>query len=89
MKSVFYECQQASTTAIRQELSSNSMALDELVVREREAQIRLQTLGDENKIKERLLELTQKMLSEHNYSLSAIISLAMTHAVALLKSHAP
>jgi hypothetical protein len=47
----------------------------------------LQTLYDEKKIQEQLLESTQKMLSEHNYSSSMVISSAVAHAVALLKSH--
>jgi hypothetical protein len=59
------------------------------VVRDSEAHIRLQTLGNEKKIKEHLLESTQKMLSEHDYSSSAVISSALAHAVALLKSDAP
>jgi hypothetical protein len=82
------EVARASTTATRQELSSNSVALDELMVRECEAQIRLQTLGDEKKIKEQLLESTQKTY-ERDYSSSAVISSTVTHDVALLKSHAP
>jgi hypothetical protein len=77
------EAARASATAAKQELSSKSAALDELVVRDSEAHIRLQTLGNEKKIKEHLLESTQKMLSERDYSSS------VAHAVALLKSDAP
>jgi hypothetical protein len=65
------------------------VAFDELVVWECEAQIKLQTLGDEKKIQEQLLESTQKMLSEHDYSSSVVISSAMAHTVALLKIHTP
>jgi hypothetical protein len=43
------EAARASAIAARQELSSKSIAFDELVVREHEAQVRLQTLGDEKK----------------------------------------
>jgi hypothetical protein len=43
------------------------------VVREREAQIRLHALADEKKTHEELLESTQKTLSQHDYSSSAVI----------------
>jgi hypothetical protein len=39
-------------TAARQELSSKSASFDELVVQEREAQIKLHALGIEKKIQE-------------------------------------
>jgi hypothetical protein len=52
------------------------------VVRECEAQNKLQVLGDEKKTQEQLLESTWKMLSECDCSSSAV-----AHAVALLKSH--
>jgi hypothetical protein len=68
-------------------LSSKSRALDELVVWEREAQIRLQTLGDEKKTQEQLLDSTHKMLSKRDYYSSAVISSVVAHVVALLKSH--
>jgi hypothetical protein len=58
------------------ELSSKLAAFDELVVREREAQNKLQALGNE-----------KKMLSERDYSSSAMISSTVAHAVALLKSY--
>jgi hypothetical protein len=48
-------------------LSFKSVAFDELVVREQDAQNKLQVLGDE-KSQEQLLEITQKMLSEQDYS---------------------
>jgi hypothetical protein len=70
-------------------LSSKSAALDELVVREHETHIRLQTLSNEKKKQEQLLESAQKALSERDYSLSAVISSAVAHAVALLKSNMP
>jgi hypothetical protein len=46
------EAARASATAARQELSSKFVAFDELVVREHEVQIKLQTLGDEKKTQE-------------------------------------
>jgi hypothetical protein len=70
-------------------LSSKSAALDELVVREHETHIRLQTLSNEKKKQEQLLESAQKVLSERDYSLSAVTSSAVAHAVALLKSNMP
>jgi hypothetical protein len=70
-------------------LSSKSAGFDELVVREREAQIRLWALGNEKKTREQLLESTQKTLSERDYSSSAVISSVVAHALALLKSHTP
>jgi hypothetical protein len=40
----------ASAAAIKVELSAKSATLDELGIREHEAQARLQTLGDEKKV---------------------------------------
>jgi hypothetical protein len=71
-------------------LSSKSATLDELVVREHETHIRLQTLSNEKKKKqEQLLESAQKALSERDYSLSVVISSAVAHAVTLLKINMP
>jgi hypothetical protein len=70
-------------------LSSKLAGFDELVVREREAQIRLWALGNEKKTREQLLESTQKTLSERDYSSSAVIYSVVAHALALLKSHTP
>jgi hypothetical protein len=70
-------------------LSSKSTAFEELVVQEHEAQIKLQALVDEKKTQQKLLQSTQKTLSEHDYSSSAVISSVVAHAVALLKSHTP
>jgi hypothetical protein len=70
-------------------LSSKSAGFDELVVREREAQIRLWALGNEKKTREQLLESTQKTLSERDYSSLAVIYSVVAHALALLKSHTP
>jgi hypothetical protein len=75
------------SAAANQELSSKSTIFDELVVQEREAQNKLQALGDEKKTQDELLEPTRKMLSERDYSSSAMISLVVAHAVALLKSY--
>jgi hypothetical protein len=70
-------------------LSSKSAALDELVVREHETHIRLQTLSNEKKKQEQLLESAQKALSERDYSLSVVISSVVAHAVTLLKINMP
>jgi hypothetical protein len=45
-------------------LSSKSAALDQSVIWEREAQIKLQILDNEKKAQEHLLESTQKALSK-------------------------
>jgi hypothetical protein len=63
--------------------------LDELVILEREAQIKLQTLEDEKKAKDQLLESTQKTLSKRDFSSSMLSSSVVAHVVALLKSHTP
>jgi hypothetical protein len=49
----------------------------------------LQTLGDEKKIQEQLLESAQKTLSKQDFSSMVVISSAVAHVVALLKSHTP
>jgi hypothetical protein len=49
---------QASVIATREKLSSKYAALNEVVIWECEAQIKLQTLTDEKKAKEQLLEST-------------------------------
>jgi hypothetical protein len=48
----------AFADVLKEELSAKSMTLDELVIQEREAQIRLYILGDEKKAHEQLLEST-------------------------------
>jgi hypothetical protein len=80
---------QASAHILKEELSAKSATLVELVIREQEAQVRLQILDDEKKAQDQLLESTQKMLSKRNFFSSTMISLAVAHAVALLKSHTP
>jgi hemerythrin len=65
------------------------VALDELAVWECETQIKVQALGDEKKTHEKLLESTQNALSKRDFSSSAVISSAVAHVVALLKSHTP
>jgi hypothetical protein len=57
------------------------------VVHESDAQDKLHALGGEKKTQEHLLESTRTMLSEHDYSSSVVVSLAVAHAVALLKSY--
>jgi hypothetical protein len=42
----------ASIIATKEKLSSKSVALDDMVIREREAQIKLQTLDEEKKAQE-------------------------------------
>jgi chromosome segregation ATPase len=79
------EVAQASTTATNQELSSKLAALDELMVQEQAVQDKLQALREEKRLQEQVLESTQKMLSECDYSSSMVISLDVAHAVALLK----
>jgi hypothetical protein len=63
--------------------------LDEITIQERTAQDKLQALGEEKNTHEHLLESTRKMLSEHDYFSSTVISSAVAHAVALLKSYVP
>jgi hypothetical protein len=70
-------------------LSSKAATLDEMVIRERETQIKLQILGDEKKVQEQMLESTQKVLSKRDFSSSVVISSAVAHAVALMKNHMP
>jgi hypothetical protein len=81
------EAAQTSTAAANKELCSKLAALDELTVRERTAQDKLQALGEDKKTQEHLLDSTWKMLSERNYSSSIVISSAVACAVALLKSY--
>jgi hypothetical protein len=78
-----------SAATANQKLASKSVASDELVVHECEAQNKLHVHGDAKKIQEHLLESTQKTLSERDYSSSTMISLAVAHAMVLLKSHTP
>jgi chromosome segregation ATPase len=79
----------SSATTAQQELSSKLAAFDELVVGECDAQDKLQALGEEKKTQEHLLESTQKMLSERDYASSIVISSAVAHTMALLKSYVP
>jgi hypothetical protein len=78
---------QASAHILKEELSAKSVTLVELVIREQEAHVRLQILDDEKKAQDQLLESTQKMLSKRNFFSSTMISLAVAHAVTMLKSH--
>jgi hypothetical protein len=70
-------------------LSLKFAAVNKLASREWNAQDKLQALGEEKRLQEQVLESTQKMLSEHDYSSSTVISSAVSHAVALLKSYIP
>jgi flagellar biosynthesis/type III secretory pathway protein FliH len=73
----------AFTTVANQEISSN------LAVLKRDAQDKLEALGEEKRLQEQVLESTRKMLSEHDYCSSTVISLVVAHVVELLKSHVP
>jgi hypothetical protein len=57
------------------------------VIRERETQIKLQILGDEKKFQEQQLEYAHKALSKRGFSSSAVISLTVAQAMALVKNH--
>jgi hypothetical protein len=70
-------------------LSLKSVAFDELAVRERDAPDKLQALGEEKKTQELLLESTWKTIFERDYSSSVVVSSAVAHAVAPLKSYMP
>jgi chromosome segregation ATPase len=80
------EAARASTTDTNQELPSKSAAFDELAVQERDAQNKLQVIGDEKKTQE---QSTRKMLSKQEYSSLAMISSIVAHVVVLLKSYTP
>jgi hypothetical protein len=70
-------------------LSSKSATLDESVIQEHEAQIKFQTLENEKKAKEQLLEIAQMTFSKRDFTSSTVSSSVMTHDVALVKSHMP
>jgi hypothetical protein len=55
---------QASVTATMEKLSSKSLALDLVVIREREVQINLKKLDEEKQARELLLKSTQKVLDK-------------------------
>jgi hypothetical protein len=81
-------CKLAVTTTI-EKLSSKASALDCAVIREHEAQINLQRLGEEEEAQEQLLESAQKALSKQDFSFSVVISSAVAHAMVLVKKHMP
>jgi hypothetical protein len=60
-----------------------------LAVLKRDAQDKLEALGEEKRLQEHVLESTRKMLSEHDYCSSTVISSVVAHVVELLKSHVP
>jgi hypothetical protein len=78
---------QAYAIMLKEELSAKSVTLDELVIQEREGQIRLQATSDEKKTQEQLLEFIQKTLSKQDFSSLTVISSVVAHVVVLLKSH--
>jgi hypothetical protein len=59
------------------------------VIWECEAHIKLQTLADEKKANEQLLESAQMMLSKQDFTSSAVSSSTMAHVMTLVKSHMP
>jgi hypothetical protein len=59
------------------------------VIWECEAQIKLQTLVDEKKANEQLLESAQMTLSKQDFTSSAVSSSTMAHVMRLVKSHMP
>jgi hypothetical protein len=64
---------QASLTATEEKLSSKSSALDHVVIREREAQIKLKDVEEKRKAQEQQLELAQKALSKREFSSLVVI----------------
>jgi hypothetical protein len=80
---------QASLTATEEKLSSKSSAFDRAVIREREAQIKLEATEEKRKAQEQHLESTQKALFKRDFSSSTVISLAVANAMALVKNHVP
>jgi hypothetical protein len=77
------EATRTSAATANQELSSKSDALEELVIPEWATQDKLQVLSEEKRLQEQVLESTQKMLSERDYSSSTVIY------VPPLKSYVP
>jgi hypothetical protein len=75
---------QTSIIATAEKLVAKSFALDFVMIREREAELKLQNFEQKRKAQEQLLELTQKVLSKWEFSSSAV-----THAMVLVKNHMP
>jgi hypothetical protein len=59
------------------------------MIREHEAQIKLQTLIDEKTAKEQHLESAPMTLSKRDFTSSTVSSSTVAHVVALVKSHMP
>jgi hypothetical protein len=76
-----------SAAATNEELTSKLAAFDKFVIWDQDAQNKLHALGDEKKTHELLMESTQKMVAERDYSSTAVISSVVAHAVVLLKSY--
>jgi hypothetical protein len=55
---------QTSIIATAEKLVAKSFALDFVMIREREAELKLQNFEEKRKAQEQLLELTQKVLSK-------------------------
>jgi uncharacterized protein (DUF3084 family) len=78
---------QDSTAAANQDMSFKVAALNELSMREQATHDALWALAEEKQILEQELKSTRKMFAEWDFSSSKVISSAVAHAVALLKSY--
>jgi hypothetical protein len=74
----------ASLTATEEKLSSKSSALDHVVIKEREAHIKLKATEEKMKAQEQQLESAQKTLFKREFSSSAA-----ANAMARVKNHMP
>jgi hypothetical protein len=79
----------ASLTATKEKLSSKSSALDHVVIKECEAQIKLEAAEEKMKAQEQQLKLAQKALPKREFSSLAVISSMVANAMALVKNHMP
>jgi hypothetical protein len=77
-------------------LASKSSALDTAVIREHQMEIKLKVAKEKLKVAEekmktqgQLLDSAQQALSKKEFSSSAVISLAVANAIALVKNHMP
>jgi hypothetical protein len=80
---------QASLIATTEKLTSKSSALDFVVIREREAEIKLQATEEKIKSQEQSLVSTRKVLYSREFSSSMVISLVVPNAMVLVKNHMP
>jgi hypothetical protein len=89
-----FEKVQASLTATVSKLASKSSALDTVVIREHEMEIKLKATEEklkavEEKMKSQgqLLDSAQQALTKREFSSSAVMSSAVANAMALVKNH--